>query len=212
MYCPAAFRETRPEILRLTISKHPQAVLVTVGIQGIDASHIPLLHRPTSGGYGVLRGHLARANPQWKEYVPGSDALAIFSGPQHYVSPTWYPSKQEHGKVVPTWNYVTVHARGKLTFTTHPEWLLDIVRTLTEAQEISREPEWRVSDAPRDYIENQLGGIIGVELAITGLEGKWKLSQNRSTAEHDGVIAGLEELDSENAGAVAKIMKGKVPA
>src|SRR5512142_3069539 len=144
MYCPAAFRETRPEVLQAAIAKYPLATLVTVGTGGIGASHLPLLHHAAGEGPGVLRGHLARVNPQWREYRPDSEALAIFHGPQHYITPRWYPSKEEHGRVVPTWNYVTVHVRGKLAFHSEPDWLLENVRALTDSQEAPNPPAWQV--------------------------------------------------------------------
>jgi transcriptional regulator len=209
MYCPEVFREDRPEVLDLAMARYPLATLVTIGRDGIGVSQLPLLRRGAGDGVGVLRGHLARANPQWREYVADSEAVAIFSGPQHYVTPNWYPSKEQHGMVVPTWNYVTVHARGKLTFTTDPAWLLDNVRSLTEAMEGPGEGSWRVSDAPRDFIEKQLGSIVGVELGIRTLEGKWKLSQNRVEADRAGVMGGLERTESWRAHEVAKVMKGE---
>src|SRR6266571_901874 len=124
MYNPTLFQETRPEIIEAAMAEHPLATLVTTGVEGLTASHLPLLYYRTEGGLGVLRGHMARANSQWRDHSPPSEALAIFNGPQHYVSPTWYPSKQEHGKVVPTWNYVVVHAHGAVRFKDDPEWLL----------------------------------------------------------------------------------------
>jgi transcriptional regulator len=146
-----------------------------------------------------LRGHLAKANPQWRNYVAGSEALAIFHGPNHYVSPSWYPSKKEHEKVVPTWNYVVVHARGMLCLKSEPEWLLENVRALTEAQERSAETPWYVTDAPKEFIDGLLGAIIGIEFIVTRWEGKWKVGQNRSTQDREGVIAGLERLASRDA-------------
>lgn len=207
MYNPSAFRETRPEILEAALAAHPLATFVTIGSQGLDASHIPLIHHPGEGDWGVLRGHMARANPQWQQYTQESEALAIFSGPQHYVTPAWYPSKQENGKVVPTWNYLVVHARGSLSFQHEPEWLLANVQALTEAQEKSRETPWRVSDAPQDYIENMLRAIVGVEMKIASLEGKWKVSQNRSVPDRQGVAAGLRNLHSPAADEMAALVQ-----
>ncbi len=206
MYTPSAFREPRVDVLLEAISQYPLATLVTSGAEGIRASHVPLMHVQT-GGSGVLRGHIARANPHWRESQAGDDALAIFTGPQHYISPGWYHSKREHGKVVPTWNYITVHVRGKLTFRTEPEWLWDMLEALTNKQEAAAATGWRVTDAPRDYIDGQLASIVGVELAIGTMEGKWKLSQNRSAEDRDGVIAGLEALDSDAARDMARMMR-----
>src|SRR6267154_1362973 len=205
MYNPSAFREARPEILEAAIGAHPLATLVTIGAQGLDAGNIPLIYYPAEGTSGVLRGHMARANPQWQEYLPHTEALAIFSGPQHYVSPSWYPSKEEHGKVVPTWNYLVVHAHGSLSFKNDPGWLLENVRSLTDFQETSSETPWRVSDAPPDFIENMLRAIVGIELTISKLEGKWKVSQNRPVSDREGVVAGLERLKSQDADEMAAL-------
>jgi len=209
MYNPAAFREDRAEVLERLIADYPLAALVTWGTRGLDATHLPMLYFSEDG---VLRGHVARANPQWREYEGGSEALAIFSGPQHYVTPNWYPSKQEHGKVVPTWNYVIVHARGTLSFHHDPQWLGGLVSVLTDAQERSSPAPWRVADAPADFIENQLRAIVGVEMKISSLEGKWKLSQNRSEADHEGVIAGLASLDSSDAQQMVRTMAPTSPS
>lgn len=211
MYLPASFQETRAEVLCQAMERHPLATLVTVGTGGLVASHVPLLYSPAEGGLGVLRGHLARANPQWKDYRPEFAALAIFSGPEHYVSPTWYPSLQEHGKVVPTWNYVAVHACGTLTFPEDPAWLLRNVSALTDEHELPFQAPWRVADAPPNFIEDMLRAIVGVELTITELQGKWKVSQNRATADREGVVAGLEELDTPAALEMAKLVKDKLP-
>ena len=211
MYNPAVFREARPEVLQAAIAKYPLATLITVGSKGIDATHLPLLYRQIDGDTAVLRGHFARANSQWKEYLSDMEALAIFGGTQHYVTPVWYPSKREHGKVVPTWNYITVQVRGKLTFFEDAEWLRANVTALTEAQELASDHPWRVSDAPADFIEKQLGAIVGVELAIRQIEGKWKLSQNRTPSDQDGVIEGLEKLETDTAREMAKIMRGEKP-
>lgn len=183
MYNPSRFEETRREVLEELMKRHPLAALVT---SGLEVTHLPLVYSD-----GVLRGHMARANPQWKQYAAGTEALAIFQGPQHYVSPSWYPSKAEHGKVVPTWNYVVVHARGPLEIIEDAEWLLGNVTALTESQEEGRGAPWRVSDAPEEYVENLLRAIVGVEMRITSLEGKWKVSQNRPVADRRGVVEGL---------------------
>jgi len=207
MYNPAVFQEPRPEVLQELIAAHPLATLVSIGPEGLEATHLPLLFYPSGGEAGVLRGHLARGNPQWQRYSPGTEALAIFSGPQHYVSPRWYPSKKEHGKVVPTWNYAVVHARGTLEFHSEPEWLLANVSALTESQERSSPEPWRASDAPPEFIQASLRAIIGVELNITKLEGKWKMSQNRGMADREGVVAGLGGLGSTGASEIAALVK-----
>ena len=186
MYNPVAFRVSDPAVLAEAMAAYPLATLVTTGARGIDATHLPMLYRD-----GVLRGHVARANPQWQDYTAGTEALAIFTGPQHYITPNWYASKQEHGRVVPTWNYVAVHARGTLTFHHDPEWLRTFVTALTDEHERSGAAPWKVSDAPGEFIDGQLRAIVGVEMAIASLEGKWKLSQNRPEADIEGVVEGL---------------------
>ena len=158
-------------------------------------------------GENALMGHLARANPHWKEYVAGTEALAIFSGPQHYISPGWYPSKAEHGKVVPTWNYVVVHVRGTLTFHEDAPWLKQNITALTDQQENAREDPWKVSDAPADFIDGLVKSIIGVQMTITSIEGKWKVSQNRSQEDREGVIDALEEIASEPAWNMAQLIR-----
>jgi transcriptional regulator len=207
VYNPAAFQETRPEILAAAISEHPLAALVTAGGAGLAASHIPMLYTPGDAPGGILRGHMARANPHWRDAVTPCDALAIFSGPQHYISPNWYPAKQVDGKVVPTWNYIVVHAHGTLAIHDDPQWLLEIVNDLTDRHEAASPTPWRVGDAPPEYVQNLLKAIVGIELTITRLEGKWKLSQNRSQPDRDGVAAGLNALGAPEAGKLAKFVK-----
>ncbi|HEY3443762.1 MAG TPA: FMN-binding negative transcriptional regulator [Paludibaculum sp.] len=207
MYNPAYFQESRPDILAGAIAAHPLATLVTSGAAGLQASHIPLLYTPGESTPGTLRGHMARANPHWRDAVPPCEALAIFSGPQHYISPNWYPSKHEDGKVVPTWNYVVVHAHGTLSIRDDPQWLLANVSALTDHHEDASPTPWRVSDAPPAYIEGLLKAIVGIELTITRWEGKWKLSQNRSTPDRAAVAAGLAALADLEAGKLAKFVK-----
>jgi len=207
MYNPSHFRERRPEVLRAAIAQHPLATLVTLGEHGLCTSHIPLLHDPGSAPHGILRGHMARSNPQWSTVQQHVSALAIFRGPQHYISPAWYPSKQEHGKVVPTWNYVLVEAAGPLRVIEDSAWLLENVRTLTTSQEQGRAMPWSVEDAPADFIASLLRAIVGVEIVIERLEGKWKMSQNRPAQDRAGVIEALTDLDSDEAREVAELMR-----
>jgi transcriptional regulator len=143
-----------------------------------------------------LRGHLSRANTQWRDYTPSVEALAIFSGPQHYITPSWYPEKQETGKVVPTWNYVVVHAYGYLKVIEDREWLMAHLARLTGIHEAGSSVPWKITDAPADYIASQVKGIVGLEMAIERLEGKWKVSQNRSEQDRSGVARGLAELNT----------------
>ena len=210
MYNPSHFRETRPEVLQEAIVKHPLATLVTMGADGLCTSHIPLLYDATAGAHGVLRGHMARTNPQWSTYRPEVFALAVFRGPQHYISPAWYPSQQEHGKVVPTWNYVIVEAAGPMRVIEDPAWLHENVRALTAAHEQGRSEPWSPEQAPAGFIDGQLRSIVGVEIAIERFEGKWKMSQNRSAADREGVIRELTKLASEEASEVAELVRERL--
>ena len=204
MYIPKFNEETRTPILHQLIRTHPLASLITYGKSGLFASHLPLILEDQPAPLGLLKGHLSRANAQWKDFAPGIEALAIFSGPQHYISPSWYEEKQATGKVVPTWNYVVVHAYGHLKVIEDSAWLRAHVQSLTEIHEaanleagkVEGKVPWKVSDAPESYIHSLLKGIVGLEFAITRIEGKWKLSQNRSEADRRGVIAGLQSLDT----------------
>lgn len=177
MYNPDHFREDRPEVLQDAMRAIAFATLVT---EGLVANHLPMLLQD-----GVLRGHVARANPVWKS--GGGAALAIFLGPQAYVSPNWYPSKAETGKAVPTWNYITVHARGTIRWIDDATWLKGLVTDLTQAHEAPRPDPWAVSDAPESYVDAMVRAIVGFELTIETLEGKYKLSQNRDAADRAGV-------------------------
>lgn len=191
MYTPSHFEETRAEVLHALMAEFPMAIVVALTEQGLQANPLPLIFDAQAGPLGTLRGHVARANPLWREARNDVEALAMFQGPQAYVSPAWYPSKQEHGKVVPTWNYVVVQARGRLRFIDDPVWLRELVGALTTRHEAGRSDPWRVEDAPPQYLEQMLKAIVGFELELTSLVGKWKVSQNRAAADREGVAAGL---------------------
>jgi transcriptional regulator len=195
MYIPRANKEDRIPVLHKLMEDQPFASLITVGSSGLFASHIPMVLE-RSGPMGCLRGHLSRANTQWRDYTPSVEALAIFSGPQHYITPSWYPEKQETGKVVPTWNYVVVHAYGYLKVIEDREWLMAHLARLTGIHEAGSSVPWKITDAPADYIASQVKGIVGLEMAIERLEGKWKVSQNRSEQDRSGVARGLAELNT----------------
>jgi transcriptional regulator len=182
----------------------PLATIVTVGDNGLVANHIPMLIREEPAPFGTLIGHVARGNSLWRS--AGSDVLAVFTGPEHYISPSWYVEKQKHGKVVPTWNYAAVHAHGKLQAHEDREWLLDLVTRLTEANESRFERPWKVSDAPEDYVQGQLKGIVGIEIRIERLEGKWKMGQNRSAEDRSAAAEGLRRTGSAAAQDVADLM------
>ena len=192
MYLPAHFRETRPDVLRGFIRDHPLGLLVTQNrTGGVDANSVPFVLDAEGDAPGVLRAHVARANPLWQEARDDAEALVVFQGAQGYVSPGWYPSKAVHGKVVPTWNYVMVQARGRLRAIDDRTWLRAFVTRLTERHERSRPAPWAVADAPADFLETMLGAIVGIEIELTSIVGKWKVSQNRSAADRAGVVDGL---------------------
>lgn len=193
MYVPPLFEEKRPERLRALIAEAPFATLVTMTDAGLIATHTPLLYDPDAGARGMLLGHIARPNPQGSTSLPDVEALAIFQGPHFYVTPSWYATKRATGKVVPTWNYLAVHVYGRLTFFSDPDRLLAAVTQLTRHIEGARAVPWTVDDAPADFIAGMLRGIVGFELAITRIEGKAKMSQNRPPEDRAGVIAGLTE-------------------
>jgi len=196
VYIPAANEEKRVPVLHALMVSHPLATLVTMGSGGLVASHIPMVLEEDGSPFGMLRGHVARTNTQWSDIVPSIDALAIFAGPNHYISPSWYPAKAEHGKVVPTWNYAVVHAYGPLKVIEDKQWLRAHVSRLTSIHEAAFTAPWSITDAPQEYLQALLNGIVGIELPIRRLEGKWKLSQNRSEKDRDGVAAGLQQLDT----------------
>lgn len=195
MYIPRANKEDRLPVLHKFMEEQPFASLITVGSSGLFASHIPMVLEQ-NGANGRLKCHISRANPQWRDYTPSVEALAIFSGPHHYITPSWYPEKEETGKVVPTWNYVVVHAYGHLKVMEDGEWLMAHLSKLTNIQEAGFPVPWKVGDAPADYIASIAKGIVGLEMDIERIEGKWKVSQNRSEPDRSGVAKGLAELNT----------------
>ena len=192
MYTPAPFKLDDVAEAHALMRAAPFAILVTAGGDGLTATHVPtVLKVDATEPMGRLECHLARANPQWRTFAPDTEALAIFQGPEAYIRPGWYPSKAEHGKVVPTWNYVMVQARGRLRAVDDKAWLRAFVTRLTDHHEGGRAEPWAVSDAPAAFIEATLGAIVGIEIPLSSLVGKWKVSQNRSAADRAGVAAGL---------------------
>jgi transcriptional regulator len=196
MYRPPAFREDRTDHLHAAIRAYPLATLVTHGAQGLSANLLPVLLATGADGGTLLQSHLARANPQLADLRAGAEALLIFRGPDAYISPGWYPAKQEHGRVVPTWNYVMVQAWGRPRVIDDQGWLRRQIDGLTAQQERDQPQPWSVDDAPATFIEGQLKGIAGVEIAVDRIEGKWKASQNHPAANRMGVIAGLQASDA----------------
>ena len=196
MYIPQANKEDRLPVLHKLMEDQPFTSLVTMGESGLSASHIPMVLERDGTALGLLRGHLSRANPQWREFSPSVEALAIFSGPQHYITPNWYPEKAANGKVVPTWNYAVVHAYGHLKVIEDSEWLMAHLNTLTTIHEAGSPVPWKLSDAPPDYVASLARGIVGLEMVIERIEGNWKVSQNRSEQDRHGVADGLAELNT----------------
>jgi transcriptional regulator len=209
MYIPRANEEKRVPVMRALMVAHPLATLVTLGASGLFASHIPVFLEDDGSEFGLLKGHISRANTQWRDLVSSVDALAIFAGHQHYITPNWYPGTKEHGKEVPTWNYAVVHAYGPLQIIDDRQWLHTLVSTLTDIHEAESPVPWKVSDAPEDFMHSQLNGIIGIELPIRRLEGKWKVSQNRNEPDRQGVVEGLTKLSTPESLAMKDLVEGK---
>lgn len=221
MYVPRTNAEDRPEVLAAFMRAHPFATLVSAGPAGeLWATHLPMVYDAARGLHGTLEGHVARANPHHKLFrataSPSStdaprESLVIFSGPDAYVTPAWYPSKAEHGRVVPTWNYIAVHAYGTLRLREDPEWLLAHVSRLTDQIEADRTARWAVSDAPADYIARELKAIVGFEMELTRIDARWKMSQNRPPADIDGVVEGLSASERPMDREVAVIVEERRP-
>lgn len=191
MYNPPAFKEDDLGRQHQLIKAHPLGLLISSGLEGLQASPLPFYLDVDESSFGRLQGHLARGNPHWNT-LDGQDVLVVFQGVDGYVTPTWYPSRLEHGKVVPTWNYVMVQVRGRLRVIDDTEWLRAQVTRLTREQEASRLEPWHVTDAPPSFIDAQLKGIVGMEIEIRRIEGKWKVSQNRSDADRRSVADGFK--------------------
>jgi transcriptional regulator len=207
MYLPKHFEESRVDVLHELIRAHPLGALVTLTGGGLDANHLPFEVDPEPAPFGTLRGHVARANPVWRETSREVDALVIFQGPHSYVSPAWYPTKQETGRVVPTWNYAVVHAHGPVRAIDDPAWLREFVTRLTARHEAGRPAPWQVTDAPADYVDRQLGAIVGLEIPLARLAGKWKMSQNRPPQDRAGVVEGLAREGDPSRAAVADLVR-----
>ncbi len=207
MYQVSHFAEQRVDRLHAFIAQHPLGSLITLDAGGaLQANTIPFVIDASPHGPGVLRAHVARANPVWRDTRIETPVLVMFQGPQGYISPSWYPSKRANGKVVPTWNYTLVQARGTLRAIDDAAWLRAFVERLTNRFEATSAVPWQVSDAPADFIEQMLRAIVGIEIELTSLVGKWKLSQNRGAADREGVVAGLQELAEREGDASAAAM------
>ena len=206
MYLPAHFNETRNEVLRALMRARPLCTLVTQTDLGLIANHVPVQTLDEPAPLGCIRGHIARANSLWREYRSASQALAIFQGPQVYISPSFYPSKAKTGEVVPTWDYAVVHASGTLRFIDDPQWLRGFVAGLTDTHEAPRMQRWKIDDAPAAYIDKMLKLIVGFEFSISSLAGKWKVSQNRTQLDRQGVIQNLQNAGDADSHEIAAML------
>ncbi|TFW06046.1 FMN-binding negative transcriptional regulator [Oxalobacteraceae bacterium OM1] len=207
MYLPSHFEETRHAVLHDLIARHPLGTLVTFDGEALNANHVPFELDADAGEHGTLIAHVARANPVWRQIEAGVEPLVVFQGAQTYVSPGWYPSKAEHGKVVPTYNYMVVHAYGHGRTVEDPVRLRAILTRLTTRHEAGMAKPWRIEDAPEDYIEKMLAAIVGIEIPIRRVVGKWKVSQNRPAADRAGVEQGLLGLGGEDGLAMAEAVR-----
>ena len=208
-YNPDKHRVAESPELYDFVRAHPLATLVSTGPKGISVSHLPMLIEDSRDGTpAMLRGHVARANNHWQDIGEGIEALAIFHGPQAYVTPQWYPSKLKHGKAVPTWNYAVVHVHGRIRTISDPVWLHQHVSELSAQHEKAFAHQWLVTDAPEDFIAKMLQAIVGLEMTVTKIEGKWKLNQNRDEHDRTGVMVGLSARDDANSQAVSELMRG----
>ena len=207
MYVPQHFQETDVGVLHRLIRAHPLGSLVTLTKHGLEANHIPFLLGAEPPPFGTLQCHVARANPLWRDFSRDAEALVIFQGPDTYVSPSWYPSKREHGKVVPTWNYAVVHGYGHMRVIDDPVWIRAHLERLVAQHEAGRPLPWKVTDAPGEYIDTMVGVIVGLEIPIGRLVGKWKASQNRSPQDREGVVEGLTREGTEPARAMADLVR-----
>ena len=207
MYLPAHFAEGRDETLQRLIADYPLGTLITLGAEGLSANHIPFLFDADAGPRGTLRGHVARGNTAWHDHAPDRDVLVIFGGPQAYISPNWYPTKGETHRVVPTYNYAVVHAYGTLVARDDEKWLRGFLGRLTKTMEAPQAQPWKMGDAPQGYLREMLGGIVGVEVVVSRLIGKWKVSQNRTAADRAGAAKGLRAAGGEERAAMAALIE-----
>ncbi len=212
MYVPEAFKETRLEVLHAFMRANPFATLVVCAGAVPVAIHLPILLHSELGPHGILHAHAARANHDVPISPSGIPALFVFQGPNAYISPSWFPSKLLHGRVVPSWNYIAIHAAGLLKTHHEPDWLLSHLEQLSHSQENQREHPWALSDAPKEYIDALAGNVVGIEFEITRLTGKWKLSQNRPVGDQAGVIEGLKTENEAGAQAIALLMQQHLDA
>ena len=215
MYMPAHFEENRPEVLHRLIAEQPFGALITNGPNGLDANHVPFEFEVPSAAsetHGILRAHVARANPVWQEAAANPDALVIFQGPAAYISPNWYPSKHEAHRQVPTYNYMVVHAHGRIVVRDEESFVRGVVARLTRKMEAGEPVPWKMGDAPADFISQMLGAIVGIEIEVTRLVGKWKLGQNKVAADRRGAAETLLARSTDEQQAVGQAMLDAPPA
>nr|WP_314863581.1 FMN-binding negative transcriptional regulator [uncultured Undibacterium sp.] len=216
MYLPTYHEEKDLDVLHTLIQTHPLGTWVSMTNSGLDANHIPFILDKSRGEFGVLRAHVARANPIWKMLSSDVPSIVTFQGPQSYITPNWYPTKQIAGKVVPTWNYTVVHAHGIATAIEDREWILQMVSDLTDHNEASTalgskvSAPWKVSDAPEEFIQRLLGAIVGIEIPITAIKGRWKLSQDEAMEDRIGTAKGLREVDTTNSIALSDLVNSRI--
>ncbi len=207
MFKPPLFMEDRVGVMHDLIDAYSFGILIAHEDSELSVNHLPFVLHRELGDKGMLRAHMAKGNPLWKAFDEGSNVVVIFQGPHHYISPGWYASKAEHGKVVPTWNYATVHAKGALKLIDDPDWLIEQIGSLSDIHEAGRDDPWKITDAPDKYIRGQMKGIIGVEIEFAELTGKWKMSQNKNDADKAGILNGLTNDGDENAIEMVDVMK-----
>lgn len=217
MYIPEHFAEHDQEQLRRLIADHPLGILITLGADGLEANHLPFEMAVRNGELGALQGHVARANTAWQTSPPDQEALVIFQGPSAYISPTWYPSKAETHRQVPTYNYVVAHVYGRLVVHHDEKWLRGVIGRLTRSFERAQPTPWKMGDAPADFLHEMLGKVVGIEIIITRMVGKWKVSQNRLPADQAGAMAGLRATGEPEAAAMADLIqataeRGRAPS
>ncbi|RZI43245.1 FMN-binding negative transcriptional regulator [Herbaspirillum sp. HC18] len=204
MYIPSHFEEKRPEAMHALMRNHPLGILVTLGTAGLNANHIPFEIDADAGQFGTLRAHVARNNPLLQDRSPDVEALVVFQGAQSYISPSWYPTKENDGRAVPTYNYMVVHAYGPLSVIEDRAWIRAQVERLSNRHEAGLANPWKLDDAPADYIEKMLNAIVGIEIPLSRLLGKWKVSQNQPEVNRTGVERGLLDIGDDNAVAMAQ--------
>lgn len=206
MYTPKYHAFTDAPALHTHITNHPLGTWVCLADGNLVANHIPLLLDGTHGPHGRLIGHVSRANPVWRQLSGGAPSVVTFMGPQAYITPGWYPGKSEHGKVVPTWNYVTVHVHGTARAVEDADWMMNMLTRLTDTQESANPAPWKVSDAPSDYVKSKLRAIVGIEITIDRLEGRLKVSQDEDPADRHGTVQGLQQIPDTQAQAMAALV------